>query len=230
VGRAGADTSAALVAAVASSLDGDAVRAWVAGFAAAFRSATAELDDLDRQSGDGDFGTNLRSAIDLIEGDLASAPESSPGECFASVSKAFMHAGGTSGPLFGVWFREFARASDERELGREGLDHAASAGLAAVLVLGHAEPGDKTMVDAMAPVADVLGAAAAQSRDIREDLADAAAAARAGAAATTELVARRGRASYVGELSRGVPDAGAEAVAMFFEAGRDALPVTGDHL
>ena len=86
---------------MAGSLDGDAVRAWLAGFTAAFRSATAELDDLDRQSGDGDFGTNLRSAIDRIDADLASAAVSSPAEQFTSVSKAFMHAGGTSGPLLG---------------------------------------------------------------------------------------------------------------------------------
>ncbi|HEY1776603.1 MAG TPA: dihydroxyacetone kinase subunit DhaL [Solirubrobacteraceae bacterium] len=212
------------------SLDGEAVRAWVAGFAADFRSASGELDDLDRQSGDGDFGTNLRSAIDRIDADLASAPTSSPAELFRSVSKAFMHAGGTSGPLFGVWFREFARASGELELDREGLARGASAGLQAVLALGQAQPGDKTMVDAMSPVAGVLSTAAAQERDIREDIADAAAAARGGAEATAELVARRGRASYVGELSRGVRDAGAEAVAMFFEAGRSALSANGDHL
>jgi phosphoenolpyruvate---glycerone phosphotransferase subunit DhaL len=215
---------------VAGSLDGDEVRAWVARFAAAFRDAGAELDDLDRQSGDGDFGTNLRSAIDRVEADLASAPESSPAELFTSVSKAFMHAGGTSGPLFGVWFREFARASGELELDRDGLRRGASGGLAAVVALGQAEAGDKTMVDAMAPVADVLGAEAVLARDIREDLADAASAARGGAEVTAGLVARRGRASYVGELSRGVRDPGAEAVAMFFEAGRDALPANGDHL
>jgi phosphoenolpyruvate---glycerone phosphotransferase subunit DhaL len=89
--------------------------------------------------------------------------------------------------------------------------------------LGGAGVGDKTMVDAMSPAADSLAAAAARSRELRADLADAAMAARAGADATAELVARRGRASYVGEVSRGVPDPGAEAVAMFFEAAGRAL-------
>jgi dihydroxyacetone kinase-like protein len=216
---------------VTDALDGPAVAAWLAGYASAFRAAGADLDELDRQSGDGDFGSNLLSAIDRIEGDLASSGESSVAELFASASKAFMHAGGTSGPLFGVWFREFARASGERGLDREGLATATSAGLAAVRGLGNAEPGDKTMVDAMAPVAQALAAiAATPQRGVRDDVATAAAAARAGVDATAELVARRGRASYVGELSRGVRDAGAEAVAMFFEAGCAVLFGSDDHL
>jgi dihydroxyacetone kinase-like protein len=215
---------------VSGSLDGGEVRSWVAGYASAFRAAGAELDELDRQGGDGDFGTNLMSAIGRIEEDLACAPDASAAQLFSSVSKGFMNAGGTSGPLFGVWFREFARASGSDGLDRDGLAGAAAAGLAAVIALGQAQPGDKTMVDAMAPAADALAAAATGPGDIREDVAAAATAARAGADATAELVARRGRASYVGELSRGVRDAGAEAVAMFFQAGREALPATGDHL
>ena len=203
---------------VALLLDGDAVRAWVGGFAVAFRAARPELDELDRRSGDGDFGSNLLSAVDRIEGELEGAPGA--GEVFATVSKAFMHAGGTSGPLFGVWFREFARASaDAGGLDRAGLARAVAGGLAAVEGLGHARPGDKTMVDAIAPAADALARAAGEGRELSDDLADAAAAARGGADATAGLIARRGRASYVGEASRGVCDPGAVAVAMFFEAG-----------
>lgn len=215
---------------MSNSLDAGAVTAWVTGYAAAFRAASGALDELDRQGGDGDFGSNLLSAIDRIDADLAGAQEQTPAALFRSVSKAFMHAGGTSGPLFGVWFRELARASDEQTIDGDGLARGCAAGLAAVVALGHAAPGDKTMVDALAPAADALAAGAAGAGDIREDVAAAARAARAGADATAELVARLGRASYVGELSRGVRDAGAEAVAMFFEAGSEALAATGDHL
>ena len=205
---------------MAALLDGDAVRAWVGGFAVTFRAARADLDELDRQSGDGDFGSNLLSAIDRIEGELDGAPGAGAGEVFATVSKAFMHAGGTSGPLFGVWFREFARASaDAGGLDRDGLARAVAGGLAAVEGLGHARPGDKTMVDAIAPAADALARAAAEHSGLPEGLAEAASAARAGADGTAGLIARRGRASYVGEVSRGVCDPGAVAVAMFFEAG-----------
>ena len=209
-------------------LDGDAVRAWIGGFAVSFREARGDLDELDRQSGDGDFGSNLLSAIDRVERELEGAPGAAADEVFATVSKAFMHAGGTSGPLFGVWFREFARASaDAGGLDRGGLARAVSGGLAAVQGLGHAQPGDKTMVDAIAPAADALARAGAETREPADDLADAAAAARAGAEETAGLIARRGRASYVGEVSRGVCDPGAVAVAMFFEAGIRTLAGEG---
>jgi dihydroxyacetone kinase-like protein len=213
---------------VAVLLDGDAVRVWVGGFAVSFREARADLDELDRQSGDGDFGSNLLSAIDRVESELEGAPGAAADAVFATVSKAFMHAGGTSGPLFGVWFREFARAStDAGGLDRDGLARAVSGGLAAVQGLGQAQPGDKTMVDAIAPAADALARAGGEARELADDLADAAAAARAGAEDTAGLIARRGRASYVGEVSRGVCDPGAVAVAMFFEAGSRTLAGEG---
>ena len=209
---------------MADALDADAVHAWITGFAEAFRSAQSELDELDRRSGDGDFGSNLLSAIERLERALEVAPTTASA-AFGDVSTAFMHAGGTSGPLFGVWFREFARASGgPGGLDRRALAEAAANGVTAVQSLGQAVVGDKTMVDAMAPAADVLARAAEQSRGLADDLADAAAAAREGADATAELVARRGRASYIGEVSRGVRDPGAEAVAMFFEAAPRSLP------
>ena len=205
-------------------LDGDAVRAWIAEFVDAFRARRAELDELDRRSGDGDFGSNLLSAVESVERKLQGAPAASVSEIFAALSSAFMDAGGTSGPLFGVWFREFARASaDAGGLDREALAGASAKGLAAVQRLGGAGAGDKTMVDAMLPVTESLADGAAQSRELRAALADAAVAARAGADGTAQLIARRGRESYVGEVSRGVPDPGAEAVAMFFEAARRSL-------
>ncbi len=139
-----------------------------------------------------------------------------------------MHAGGTSGPLFGVWFRALARASDRRPAASTVASLAAGAerGLDAVARLGGARPGDKTMVDAMAPAARALAAAASAGAGLeatalvdacrggpRPAVADATAAARSRGAA---------RASYGGRRaasSRGVSDPGAEAVAMFFEAG-----------
>jgi dihydroxyacetone kinase-like protein len=211
---------------VGETLDGDAVRAWIADFVATFRSRRAELDELDRRSGDGDFGSNLLSAIERVELELEAAPLASASEIFAALSSAFMNAGGTSGPLFGVWFREFARASaGAGGLDREVLADASAKGLAAVQSLGGAGVGDKTMVDAMSPAADSLAAGAAQARELRADLAAAAVVARAGADATAELIARRGRASYVGEVSRGMRDPGAEAVAMFFEAATRSLAI-----
>ena len=106
-------------------------------------------------------------------------------------------------------------------IGLAELAAGAEAGLAGIQRLGGAQPGDKTMVDAMAPAAEALAAAAASARRSPRGLAAAAAAARAGARGDGAMLARRGRASYVGEASRGVMDPGALTVALFFES---ALP------
>jgi dihydroxyacetone kinase phosphoprotein-dependent L subunit len=209
---------------VADELDGRGVEVWLRAFAASFRAQRAELDDLDRRSGDGDFGTNLLAAIERGDADVAGAgagaAQSAPGDAFAALAASFMGAGGTSGPLFGVWFRAFGRAATAAgRLDAAALATGAERGLDAVVKLGGAEPGDKTMVDAMAPAAAALADAAGDG--LLQALAAAAAAAREGAEATVGLVARRGRASYVGEVARGVRDPGAVAVALFFEAGRD---------
>jgi dihydroxyacetone kinase len=181
-------------------LDAAAARAWVDAFADAVEARRDELTELDRRSGDGDFGVNASAALGRAR--AAAADADSAGSVFAALSKAFLAAGGTSGPLFGVLFRELGRA--------EGPAAGVAAGLEAVQRLGGAQVGDKTMVDALAPAAEALGRGGT--------LAEAARAARAGADSTADLVARRGRASYVGEAARGVLDPGAVTVALFFEA------------
>jgi phosphoenolpyruvate---glycerone phosphotransferase subunit DhaL len=212
VGRAGPDAGPALVAVI----DGDGARAWIGSFIAAFGEQRASLDDLDRRSGDGDFGSNLLPAI---EGALVGADALGPGRAFTVLGRACMAAGGTSGPLFGVWFRELGRAGgDEPALDLGALAGGVAAGLEAVRKLGGARVGDKTMVDAMAPAATALADACERGERLGSALDAAAAAAREGAVATAALTARRGRASYVGEASRGVEDPGAVAVALFFES------------
>ena len=139
----------------------------------------------------------LRRATDLLDGD----PPGTAAGVFTARSEGFLQTGGTSGPLFGMWFREFAKAFADTGVTAEVLARGAEAAVATVQRLGKAEVGHQTMVDAMAP----------------------AAAARRGAESTRELVAVRGRASYVGEHARGVVDPGALTVALFFEAACDAV-------
>jgi dihydroxyacetone kinase-like protein len=204
----------------AVTLDVARARAWVETFAARFESSRVELTALDRLAGDGDFGTNLQVPLERACAALAAAEHlSSVSEVFEPLSAAFMRAGGTSGPLFGVFFRELGRAeSGDSGVGLAALASAVASGTAVVQRLGGAEVGDSTMVDAMAPAAQALTDAAGSGIGLAEGLAAAAVAARAGAASTAELVARRGRASYVGEVGRGVLDPGNVAVALFFEA------------
>ena len=200
-------------------LDRAAARRWIEAFAADFETERDRLTELDRAAGDGDFGANLRSALRKVETRLAADPPTARA-VFAAVSDAFLDTGGTSGPLFGMWFRALSRALPETDpADLTQLAAGVREGTATVQRLGGAEVGDKTMVDAMVPAVAALVDAAGAGHALTA----AAEAAEAGAASTEALVARRGRASYVGEVARGVLDPGALAVALFFRAGARAL-------
>jgi dihydroxyacetone kinase-like protein len=200
-------------------LDRAAARRWIEAFATDFETQRERLTELDRAAGDGDFGANLRSALRKVETRLAADPQTARA-VFAAVSDAFLDTGGTSGPLFGMWFRALSRALPETDpADLTQLAEGVREGTATVQRLGGAEVGYKTMVDAMVPAAAALVDAAGAG----QALTAAAEAAEQGAASTEALVARRGRASYVGEVARGVLDPGALAVALFFRAGARAL-------
>ncbi|OZM75679.1 dihydroxyacetone kinase subunit DhaL [Pseudonocardia sp. MH-G8] len=202
-------------------LTGTDVRAWVTAFAAAVAEHHHVLTEADRLAGDGDYGDNLRAALRRVAVALEESGATDPAGVLTAVSQGFLGTGGTSGPLFGMWFRELARAVGE-ELSTAQLAVGACRAVATVQRLGHAEVGHKTMVDAMAPAAAALEQAAADGVDPAAALALAGSAARAGAESTRELLARRGRASYVGQRAVGVVDPGAVTVALFFEAGAAA--------
>ena len=208
-------------------LDAALARRWVAAFVADVGTRAAELADLDRQAGDGDFGANLTAALGWAQGFLDQLQPQSFAEVLDAVSKGFLHTGGTSGPLFGMWFREIGKATRDEPVALAALAAGTAAGLATIQRLGHAQVGDKTMVDAMAPAVAALAAAAERGEDVGAALAAAATAARTGADATRDLVASRGRASYVGEVARGVLDPGAVTVALFFAAGAAAADRAG---
>jgi phosphoenolpyruvate---glycerone phosphotransferase subunit DhaL len=203
-----------------SALDAAQARAWVDGFVAAIDAHHAELGELDRRSGDGDFGTNLRSAARRLTAGLEAAPATVGGP-FAAASAAFMATGGTSGPLLGMWFRALAQAGGDAEaISAPDLAAAMATGNASIMRLGGAQVGDKTMLDAFVPAADALAAAAGE--DIGVALTRAAEAADAGADRTADLEARLGRSSYVGDAALGVPDPGARAVALLLHCGAQA--------
>ncbi len=193
------------------------VSTWMSSWIERVLAEESELTDLDRRAGDGDFGINMEAALSQL--DQASLRESySARTVFEAVSEAYLgHAGGTSGALFGIWFRQFYRNLGSVDL--ESVTAAARSGLDSIQELGGASVGDKTMVDAIAPAVDALEAAT----DLAEGLRAAARAASDGAESTGELTANRGRASYVGDAARGVIDPGALVMAWFFEAASDAV-------
>ncbi|MDI6627095.1 MAG: dihydroxyacetone kinase subunit DhaL [Rhodococcus sp. (in: high G+C Gram-positive bacteria)] len=191
------------------------VSEWIGSWAQRVLDEEPALTELDRKAGDGDFGTNMVAALEQL--DLDAVKESySAATVFEAVSEAYLgHAGGTSGALFGIWFRQFYRTMLESEPDLAAIGQAARAGLESITELGGARVGDKTMVDAIAPAVDALendGGTVQQAAD----------AAKAGAESTKDITANRGRASYVGEAARGVVDPGALVMAWFFEAAASA--------
>lgn len=203
-------------------LDAASTRRWVDQFRATFATQAQRLADLDRQAGDGDFGANLTSALTRAQGFVDADDPQTYADVFFAVSKGFLDTGGTSGPLFGMWFRDLAKAADGPGT-TETLAAGVAAGLATVQRLAGAQVGDSTMVDAIDPAAQALTRAAAQGASVGDALDAAAIAATTGAESTRDLLASRGRASYVGEVARGVLDPGAVAVALFFASGASVL-------
>jgi dihydroxyacetone kinase-like protein len=131
--------------------------------------------------------------------------------------------GGAAGPLYGTAYLKGAVAAGPAT----SLDGTAVATLLAaardgIVTRGKAEPGDKTMIDAWTPAVDAAEAAANDGGSAADVLAAAAAAARSGAEATEPLVARKGRASYLGERSAGHRDPGAQSTALLLQAAADA--------
>jgi phosphoenolpyruvate---glycerone phosphotransferase subunit DhaL len=190
--------------------------------------AADTLGEFDRRSGDGDFGNNLTSAFNRVRDEIA---ENSPEAYLAwltAVSRGFLGTGGTSGPLFGMFFRDLARCAGADTPTLAELSEGLTAALATVQRYGKAEVGHKTMVDALAPAARTLAERADAGADPAEALEAAAAAAQEGAESTRDIIARRGRASYVGEVSRGVLDPGAAAAALMVRCAAGAARESAD--
>lgn len=200
----------------------DAV-AWVRGFAALVEENAEELTSLDAAIGDADHGSNMRRGMAAAVAALDESGVTDPAEvCKQTAMVLIRTIGGASGPLYGTFFLRCASAlgngSDTAEFAK-----ALRAGLDGVVARGKAEPGDKTMVDALAPAIDALDAAVAAGASDTDALDAAVQAAEAGRDATTPLLARKGRASYLGERSVGHQDPGATSAALLIRAARQAV-------
>jgi dihydroxyacetone kinase-like protein len=197
-------------------VDADLARAWVAAVAASVTAHAAELTDLDAAIGDGDHGVNLRRGFDAAVAALAGFEADTAGAVLTKTGTTLVSkVGGASGPLYGSLFRALGKSLPP-EVDAAAFGDGLRAGLDAIVRLGKASPGDKTMVDALTPAVDAYTAAAPSGFAAAASAASAAAA--EGAAATTPLQARKGRASYLGERSAGHQDPGATSTALIFAA------------
>ena len=190
--------------------------------------AAPALGDLDRRAGDGDFGDNVRLAMKNLGRELEGGEPADYRGWVTAMSRAWLGVGGTSGPLFGMFYRDLAEAAGDGEVpDLAALAEALAAGQAVIQKYGEAEVGDRTMVDALAPAVTALREAAGSGADAVHALGAAEKAAIDAAKGTAELTARRGRASYVGDSAKGVMDPGACAMALVIGALRAAVGADG---
>ena len=191
-------------------------------FAARIHAAKQELTELDSAIGDADHGINMDRGMTAILELIPGLQDGDAGTLFKQTGmKLISTVGGASGPLYGTFFLRLGTAfGTAAEIGPTELAAGFRAGLEGVIARGKAGLDDKTMVDAMVPAVAALEAGIA---DLPAALDAAAIAAAQGRDRVTPLVARKGRASYLGERSAGHQDPGATSTTILFESLRDAL-------
>ncbi|MEK6311188.1 MAG: dihydroxyacetone kinase subunit DhaL [Curtobacterium sp.] len=197
---------------------------WVRRSAATIDDHRAELVTLDREIGDGDHGENLDRGFRAVVEALDAGSFDTPGAVFKTVAtKLISTVGGAAGPLFGTAYLKAAQAAGDAEtLDASALLAVLTAARDGIVSRGKAEVGDKTMVDAWTPAVDAAASAASDGATPEQVLAAAADAAATGAESTDALVARKGRASYLGERAVGHRDPGAQSTVYLLRAAVDA--------
>ncbi|MEV1069586.1 dihydroxyacetone kinase subunit DhaL [Streptomyces sp. NPDC050263] len=204
-------------------LDADFFRRWMTATAASVDRAADRLTALDSPIGDADHGSNLRRGFAAVTVALEKEAPGTPGAVLVLAGRTLISTvGGASGPLYGTLLRRTGKALGDADAVDEArFAEALRTGVDAVMQLGGAAPGDKTMIDALVPAVDALTDGFGAAR----------AAAEQGAEATTPLQARKGRASYLGERSIGHQDPGATSSALLIAAlgeADDAHPADGE--
>ncbi len=216
-------------------MDAAAATTWLLAFAAEVAARRDELTALDATIGDADHGINMDRGMQAVAAKLTAdgadggaegvGAAAQLGPLFKTVGMTLVSTvGGAAGPLYGTFFIELGRAAGERPaLSADEWAAAVTAAVAGVQARGKAEPEDKTMVDALLPAAAALRDAAAGGATASGATRAAADAAAEGMRATTPLVARKGRASYLGERSAGHQDPGATSSWLLLETAAEAL-------
>lgn len=197
---------------------------WVRRFAHLVAENRDHLTELDAAIGDADHGSNMDRGMKAAMAALEANPPTTAGALFSNVGMTLVSTvGGASGPLFGTLFLRIGNTlGDAETTSSSALAAALRAGLEGVVKRGKAGPKDKTMYDALAPAADALDEALAEGANLAAGLKQARDAAAAGRDATIPMLARKGRASYLGERSVGHQDPGATTVALLLEAAAQA--------
>jgi phosphoenolpyruvate---glycerone phosphotransferase subunit DhaL len=206
-----------------SSLSYQDVLAWVKAYASTIAENKEQLTKLDSAIGDADHGINMNRGMSAALAKLDGLENGDVGTLLKTVGMALISTvGGAGGPLYGTLFLQMGTATaGKNELEPDDWRAALDAALAGVQMRGKAEPGDKTMVDALMPGKDALAQALSEGAEFGDALRRSATAAEEGMRATVPLVARKGRASYLGERSAGHQDPGATSSYLLLKTAAD---------
>lgn len=208
------------------SLDAAWADRWMRAAAAAMAENRQHLIDLDRDIGDADHGENMDRGFSAVVEKLdTDGTPATPGDVMKLAAMTLMSkVGGAAGPLYGTAFLRAATAAGPApDLDPGTLVTVLTAARDGIVARGKAEVGDKTMVDAWTPAVEAAQTAAGASASSAEVLAAASNGARAGLAGTEPLIARKGRASYLGERSAGHLDPGAASTVLILQAAVQAV-------
>ena len=202
----------------------DVVR-WIRAFAAEIGTNKEQLTELDSAIGDGDHGINMDRGMSAVIGKVDTADQDQDiGALLKTVGMTLVSTvGGAGGPLYGTLFMQMGTALPGKAvIGPDDWTAALDAAVSGVQARGKAEPGDKTMIDALIPGRDALKSALVGGASFEDALKRSADAAGQGMRDTVPLVAKKGRASYLGERSAGHQDPGATSSHLLLEAAAEA--------
>jgi dihydroxyacetone kinase-like protein len=196
---------------------------WIKAVAAVLGENRDYLTQLDAAIGDADHGANMDRGFKAVMGKMPEIADKDIGTIFKTVGMTLLSTvGGAGGPLYGTFFLQAGmKTAGKMELSLEDWSTALEAALAGIIMRGKAELGDKTMVDALTPAVNALKQAVDENQPLDDALQRSAEAAQRGMEGTTPLVARKGRASYLGERSAGHQDPGATSSYLILKAAAD---------
>lgn len=198
--------------------------AWVTAYAAVIGENKEYLTELDSAIGDADHGINMDRGMQAVMSKLDGVADTGDlGQLLKTVGMTLISTvGGASGPLYGTLFMQAGTAlAGKSQISGDDFADALDAAIAGIQKLGKAELGEKTMIDALVPARDALRAALADGASFAAATEQSAVAAEAGMIATIPLVAKKGRASYLGERSAGHQDPGATSSHLLLRAAAD---------
>lgn len=198
---------------------------WMRSYAAELHTHKDMLTELDSAIGDGDHGLNMDRGFQAVLTKLEGPQSGGIGGIAKTVATTLISTvGGASGPLYSTFFLKAAvTLTGKTECTALEFAAALEKGAAGIQALGKAQRGDKTMLDAIIPAVEAFKKAAELPSDFSACVKAAAKEAKKGMEATIPIVARKGRASYLGERSAGHQDPGATSAYLFFKTGAEVL-------